>query len=82
MLAIAPERVAIERAEPGDRRPMATLWPLLARSGVASVSRNGVLGDPTGASAEEGLRLLDQAADELVGLVGRLEEGANTEVAG
>ena len=82
MLAIAPERVAVGRAEPGDRRSLTTLWPILAESGVASVSPNGVLGDPTGAGADEGLRLLDQAAAELVGFVERLEEGATTGVPG
>jgi creatinine amidohydrolase len=33
------------------------------------VSENGVLGDPTGASADEGLRLLDAAIDELEAMV-------------
>ena len=37
----------------------------LRAGGVTAVSRNGVLGDPTGASAEEGHRLLDAMADTL-----------------
>src|SRR5664280_857062 len=66
MLAIAPDRVAMTRAEPGDRRTAAALLPLLRDKGVRAVSANGVLGDPSGASAEEGRRLLSEAADDLV----------------
>ena len=58
MLAIAPERVRLERAEAGDRRPIGALLPLLVEGGVRAVSANGVLGDPTGATADEGRRLL------------------------
>lgn len=66
MLAIAPERVHLERAEPGDERPIEVLLPILRQRGVRSVSGNGVLGDPTGASSEEGHRLLAEAADRLI----------------
>jgi creatinine amidohydrolase/Fe(II)-dependent formamide hydrolase-like protein len=37
----------------------------LRRGGVAAVSANGVLGDPAGANAEEGWRLLDRLAADL-----------------
>lgn len=66
MLAIAPERVHMDRAEAGDTRPLDELFPLLRTGGVRPVSANGVLGDPAGASAEEGVRLLDQAVDALM----------------
>jgi creatinine amidohydrolase len=66
MMAIAPHRVHLERAEPGDRRPLVTLLPELRRHGVRAVSANGVLGDPAGANALEGAQLLAQAVDELV----------------
>ena len=56
MLAIAPARVRLERAEPGDRRPPRRAPPLLRARGVRAVSANGVLGDPTGASPGEGRR--------------------------
>ena len=39
--------------------PIVTLLPRLRTDGVAAVSANGVLGDPTGASAAEGRQLLD-----------------------
>lgn len=66
MLAIAPDRVRLDQAAAGDERPIEVLLPILRDHGVRSVSRNGVLGDPTGASAEEGHRLLSAAADRLV----------------
>ena len=66
MLAIAPERVRPEHAAPGDLRSLDVLLPLLRRQGLHSISANGVLGDPTGATAEEGRRLLDAAIDSLL----------------
>jgi mycofactocin precursor peptide peptidase len=70
MLAIAPDRVDMDRAEPGDRRTAEALLPLLRRDGVQAVSGNGVLGDPGGATAEEGRRLLDRAVDDLTRTLG------------
>jgi creatinine amidohydrolase len=64
LLAVAPERVQLDRAEPGDRRPLGELLPRLAAGELRSVSPNGILGDPDGASAAEGEGLLaDLAAD-------------------
>jgi mycofactocin precursor peptide peptidase len=58
MLAIAPERVALEHAAAGAVAPIEQLMPRLVAAGVQAVTRNGVLGDPAGASAEEGRALL------------------------
>ncbi len=69
MLAIAPERVRPERAEPGDRRGDDELLPLLRSGGVRAVSVNGVLGDPSGAGADEGRELLRAAAADLATVV-------------
>jgi creatinine amidohydrolase len=80
MLAIAPGRVHAERAETGDGRPLRDLLPLLRSGGVGSVSANGILGDPTGASADEGRALLATAVDDLVGAANRLKSGTSTEV--
>src|SRR5207245_6326236 len=66
MLALAPAAVRLEAAEPGEVRPLATVIGELRANGVAAVSPNGVLGDPTGASAEEGRRLLDLLAADLI----------------
>ena len=61
MLAVRPDLVRLERAEPGPIPSMAEL----VRSGVWALSPSGVLGDPTGASAEEGAALLSRLADDL-----------------
>jgi creatinine amidohydrolase len=71
MLAIAPDRVRHHRAEAGDCRPAAELWPELRASGVRAVSANGVLGYPAGANAEEGRALLAGAVAGLVDTVTR-----------
>jgi mycofactocin system creatininase family protein len=58
MLALDPEAVHLDAAERGDVRPLAELMPVLREQGVRAVSANGVLGDPAGACAAEGERLL------------------------
>jgi creatinine amidohydrolase len=58
MLALAPELVRLDRAAPGNLRPLGELAPRLLREGVRAVAPNGVLGDPAGASAAEGRELL------------------------
>ena len=53
-LALAPDAVRLDRAEAGNTTPIAELMPALRAGAVHGVSPNGVLGDPAGASAEEG----------------------------
>jgi len=65
MLALRPAAVDLARAEPGRVEPVRELMPELRRSGLAPVSPNGVLGDPTGASAAEGQQLIGQLAQRL-----------------
>ena len=65
MLALHPERVRRELAKAGATAPIEELMPRLVSGGVRPVSPNGVLGDPAGADAAEGRRLLDRAVDEL-----------------
>jgi creatinine amidohydrolase len=65
VLAVRPGGAALARAEPGVCRPLDELWPDLRREGVAGVSENGVLGDPTGATAEQGQKLLAAWVDDL-----------------
>jgi creatinine amidohydrolase len=69
MLALDPEAVHPDRAEPGRTEPLAELLPALQAEGVRPVSPSGVLGDPTGATAAEGRRLLDELAGALVAAV-------------
>jgi mycofactocin system creatininase family protein len=60
-LALSPARVRVSVAAAGATESLASMLPSLRRSGVLAVSPNGVLGDPTGASASEGASLLDDA---------------------
>lgn len=66
LLALTPALVRTRAIEPGDTRPLRELLPLLRTGGVAAVSPNGVLGDPTGSAAAEGERLLDALTADLV----------------
>lgn len=65
MMAIEPELVDLDRAVVGPVPPIADLM----RYGVRSLSRSGVLGDPTEASAEQGQVILDSLAEHLVSTV-------------
>jgi creatinine amidohydrolase len=66
MLALHPGRVALERAAAGNVTPLRDLYEALRAGGVRPVAGNGVLGDPGGASADEGRRLMDAAAADLI----------------
>ena len=72
MLALAPRDVRLDDARPGDTRPLREIMPDLSARGVRTVSPNGVLGDPAGASAAEGERLLGLLVADLSQLVNRL----------
>lgn len=74
-LALHPERVDLSRAEAGNREPLATLLPLLRERSVRAVSPNGVLGDPAGASAAEGRRLLEGLSHDLCAAVAAWLDG-------
>lgn len=65
MLAIDPATVRLDRAAPGTTAPLGELMADLRARGVRSVSPNGVLGDPSGASAHEGHELLTTLAEDL-----------------
>lgn len=66
LLALDPESVRTGSAEPGCTQPLSQIMPELIRAGVASVSANGVLGDPSGASGPDGAAILDRWAAALV----------------
>jgi mycofactocin precursor peptide peptidase len=65
LLALDPTAVRQDAVEPGATAPLAELLPALRAGGVAAVSPNGVLGDPTGANAPDGERVLAEMADAL-----------------
>lgn len=64
-LALLPERVQLSRTQPGATEPVGALMTRLRAVGVAGVSPNGVLGDPAGATAQEGAALVDALVAEL-----------------
>jgi len=72
MLTLDPSVVNLAAAEAGESRPLGQIGAQLRAGGVSSVSANGVLGDPGGASAAEGAALLASFVADLVGAVDRL----------
>lgn len=60
LLHLAPSAVRLDLLAPGEPRPVEELMERLRAGGVRSVSPNGVLGDPRGATAAQGRRLLDE----------------------
>ncbi|HVA06218.1 MAG TPA: mycofactocin biosynthesis peptidyl-dipeptidase MftE [Acidimicrobiales bacterium] len=71
LLAIDHRAVRLDLAQAGCTEPLEVIMPRLRAEGVRPISSNGVLGDPAGASAEEGLALLLTMADDLADAVGR-----------
>lgn len=71
LLEISPERVHMDRAETGNTAPIAELLGDLRTTGVAGVSANGVLGDPTGADSAAGAGDLAAAAAALTAAIAR-----------
>lgn len=69
MLHLDPARVRLTHAVAGNTRPLAVLMPAMREGGVQAVSPNGVLGDPDGASAEEGARVLRTMVADVVAAV-------------
>lgn len=69
MLYLRPSSVHLERAEPGESRPLVEVMPLLMAGGTAAVSPNGILGDPAGATPEEGRRLLTTMVEDTLDLL-------------
>jgi creatinine amidohydrolase len=72
MLALAPGDVRLDAAVPGETRPLAEIMGELRAHGTRHVSPSGVLGDPAGASAEEGDRLLTALIADLGATLDRL----------
>lgn len=69
MLHLDPAAVDRTTLAPGVTTPLRELAARLRHEGVHAVSPSGVLGDPTGATADEGRRLADALVDDLVDAV-------------
>ena len=76
MLALAPDDVRLDVAAAGETRPLAEIMADLRTHGVRQVSPNGVLGNPSGASAAEGETLLGLLAGDLAAALSRLTAAA------
>jgi creatinine amidohydrolase len=70
LLHLAPDLVRLEQARPGNTSPLPDIIDRLRTDGLAGVTPNGVLGDPAGATAEEGRALLDDLVERTVTQVG------------
>ena len=75
LLHVEPPAVRTDRSVPGVTTPVAELLPRLRAEGVRGVSPTGVLGDPAGAAAEEGARLLAGLAARLAQAAARWDVG-------
>jgi len=75
LLALCPEAVRLDLAEVGVTTPLAELLPALREGGLLAVTPNGVLGDPTGATAEAGAALLARCVDDLAAVVDAVAAG-------
>ncbi|NKX56576.1 mycofactocin biosynthesis peptidyl-dipeptidase MftE [Arthrobacter mobilis] len=69
MLHLRPGDVRLERAQAGNTGPLTELLPFMIKGGIRAVSANGVLGDPAGATAEEGAALLASMVGDVIAAV-------------
>ncbi|MEV4902468.1 mycofactocin biosynthesis peptidyl-dipeptidase MftE [Citricoccus sp. NPDC055426] len=74
MLHLAPARVHQDLAAPGNTAPLRELLPEMRVHGVRGVSENGVLGDPSGATAEEGAALFAALVEKALAAFDRLAD--------
>ncbi|GAA2736127.1 mycofactocin biosynthesis peptidyl-dipeptidase MftE [Actinocorallia aurantiaca] len=70
MLHLVPGLVRMADAAPGDTRPLAEVLPEMIARGVRAVSPSGVLGDPSGATPEQGQDILDKMVAAVVRRIG------------
>lgn len=72
MLHLAPQTVRLDRSAAGATADLADLLPRITAGGVRAVSANGVLGDPSGATADDGRRIFAGMGSRLAQQVRRL----------
>lgn len=69
LLHLDPGCVRMERVEPGATARWREIGDRVLAEGLAAVTSNGILGDPTSATAEEGAAVFDALVDELCATV-------------
>ncbi len=72
MLFLRPEAVRMDLAAVGALDPLPRLLDRMRAGGVQAVSANGIIGNPTGASAEAGRADFDEMSGRVCALVGSL----------
>ncbi len=77
LLHLSPAAVRADRMLAGNEAPLRELLPSMQRGGVAEVSRTGVLGDPTTATAAEGRRIFTEMVDDCVRRIDRWMPGSD-----
>jgi mycofactocin precursor peptide peptidase len=75
MLHLAPGRVRLDQAVPGNTAPVRDIIEDLREHGVRALSPTGVLGDPTGASAGEGEALFTRLVQRALAAFDRVGRG-------
>jgi creatinine amidohydrolase len=75
MLHLDPAAVRTDLLVAGNTSPLSELLPRLRTHGVRQVSENGVLGDPTGATAAEGRRIFAGMLAAAISTAGPLLDG-------
>lgn len=78
MLHLHPDLVDMSRARKGNTTPVVHLMEAMRTAGVKAVSDNGVLGDPSTASATLGERYLREMVS---GVIRRIHDGVTNQVA-
>lgn len=76
LMHLDPGCVRTERLEPGSTARWREIGPTVMAEGLAAVTPNGVLGDPTGSSAEEGAVIVEALVGDLVGVVAAWRDGS------
>lgn len=74
LLHLDPACVRTDRLEPGSTARWREIGPTVMAEGLAAVTPNGVLGDPTGATADEGAAVVRSLVDDLVETVAAWRE--------
>ena len=69
LLHLDPTAVRMDLAEPGSTARWREIGPAVLANGLSAVTPNGVLGDPTGATAAEGAAVFDRLVDDLCAAV-------------
>ncbi len=72
MLYLEPAAVRTDLLAAGDTRALVDLLPQLQSGGIRQISENGVLGDPTGATGEEGRRIFAEMLAAVTARAGQL----------